>query len=75
MENHMYVVDEIIDEVIICENMETGEMHKFRKYPGAHEGDVIKIVDNKIVVDHDKTVIRKNRILDKVNRLEDKIDH
>ncbi len=75
MENNMYVVDKIVDEVMICESMETGEFGKFRAIKGIHEGDVVKIVDHKIVIDHDKTVIRKNRILDKVNRLEDKIDY
>ncbi len=75
MENNMYIVDKIIDQVLICENMETGHMDKFRAIQGVHEGDVIKVVDHKVMIDHEKTVIRKNRILDKVNRLEDKVEH
>ncbi len=69
MHTAMFVVDKIIKGIIICENIETGEMSKFKYSEGIVEGDVIKIVDNKVVVDHEYTRIRKNRILDKVSRL------
>ncbi len=72
MHELMYVVDRIKGEMLICENVETGEMFKFGKTTEVHEGDVIKIVNNKVVVDHEYTRIRKNRILDKVNRIEEK---
>ncbi len=72
MHELMYVVDRIKGEMLICENVETGEICKFGKVKDVHEGDVIKIVNNKVVVDHEYTRIRKNRILDKVNRIEEK---
>ncbi len=75
MHTSMFIVDKIVGESLVCENVETGEVCKFSKIKDVVEGDVIKIVDHKLVIDHEMTRIRRNRILDKVSRLEDKLDY
>ncbi len=65
----MFIVDRIIENTMICENMQTLETFEFEKIDNVCEGDVIKIVDNKIVIDYDLTTERKNKIANKLKKL------
>ncbi len=65
----MFIVDRIIENIMICENMQTLETVEFVKIDGVCEGDVIKIVDNKIVIDYELTNERKTKIANKLKRL------
>ncbi len=72
---NMYIVDRIEEGILVCENMETGKIEKFKKAEGISEGDVIKVADNEIVIDEKLTLIRKNRIYDKINVIRDETSH
>ncbi len=65
----MFIVDRIIENIMICENMQTLEIIEFEKIDSVCEGDIIKIVDNKIVIDYDLTTERKNKIANKLKKL------
>ncbi len=65
----MYIVDRIIDGILICEIYETGEIVKFETNVKAKEGDVVKIVDDKVVIDYELTKQRKLKIAEKFKRL------
>ncbi len=65
----MYIVDRIIGTTLVCENQETGAMEKFETETEVSEGDVINIVDNKVVIDYELTMKRKARIAEKFNKL------
>lgn len=67
----MYIVDRIVENKMLCEtiNNEYSEIVTFEKVEGIKEGDIVRKVDNKFIVDFEETEKRKNKIKSKLNRL------
>ncbi len=67
-----YAVDEIIDDIAILENIETGERIdvSLKLLPsGVSDGTILSLVDGKYNFDLDEETIRRKRILEKMERL------
>lgn len=67
-----YAVDEIIDDIAILENIETGERIdvSLKLLPGGvSDGTILSLVDGKYNFDLDEETIRRKRILEKMERL------
>lgn len=67
-----YAVDEIIDDIAILENIETGERIdvSLDLLPnGVSDGTILSFVDGKYNFDLDEEMIRRKRILEKMEKL------
>lgn len=67
-----YAVDEIIDDIAVLENIETGESIEVscELLPGdIEDGTILSFVDGKYKCDLDEEMIRRKRILEKMSRL------
>ena len=71
----MYIVDRIEENLVILESrtirrMEEIEIYKFPK--NIKEGDIVDYIDNKYVINKEKTIETKNNIRNRFNRLKNK---
>ena len=71
----MYIVDRIEENLVILESrtirrMEEIEIDKFPK--NIKEGDIVDYIDNKYIINKEKTIETKNNIRNRFNRLKNK---
>ncbi len=71
----MYIVDRILDEIMICEDLDTKEFINLPLIENAKEGSYIKIVDNEFIIDEELTKNKKNEIRSKLEYLKKKRDN
>lgn len=66
-----YIIDRIINNTLVCENMEDGTIHNIvcEDTSVYQEGLVIKKVDDTIIIDQERTLARKNSIASRFNNL------
>lgn len=69
----LYVVDEIIDNIVRVQNLETKEMVELKKedLPDVKDGDVLKEENGIFTLDMDEKIRRLERIQEKFNRLKE----
>ena len=66
------VIDRFEENVVICENRNTGEIKEIRKEElaeGLKEGNIIKFENGKYILDEEKQEEIEKRIKDKMNDL------
>ena len=70
-----FVVDRIEEDIVVCENTETGKMQnillsdlKFKP----HEGDVLTYINGEFILDERELKIREERIKNKFESLKRK---
>lgn len=71
----MYTVDRIEENIVILENRNINEMIEIEKDKlpqNIKEGDIIESIDNKYKINTKKTIITKNNIRDRFNKLKNK---
>lgn len=67
-----YSIDQIIENIAVCENTDTGE--KIELYlselpQNIKEGNIITLKDGKYLLNSDEETLRRQRVQDKLNRL------
>lgn len=69
-----YVIDRIINNTLVCESMTDGTIHNILCDDSSlyQEGLVIKKVDDKIIIDQERTLSRKSSIASRFNNLKNK---
>ena len=69
----LYAVDEIIDNIVRVQNLETKEMVELKKedLPDVKDGDVLKEENGIFTLDMDEKIRRLERIQEKFNRLKE----
>ena len=68
----IFSVDRIKDGVLICEDIETGELHEIKpskKIDGIKEGSVIEVKGDEIILKEEIYLKRKEKILNLKNKL------
>lgn len=72
-----YIIDRIIDNILVCESMTDGTIHNIVcDDPSLYqEGLVIKKADDKIIIDQESTLARKNSITSRFNNLKKNSSH
>lgn len=65
----MYVIDRIVNDIMVCEDSETRQNININRIENAKEGDVLKKVDNNFVIDLESTEKRKLEIKEKLKKL------
>ena len=71
----MYIVDRIEENLVILEsiNKKRTEEIEIDKFPeNIKEGDIIDYIDNKYIINEQKTLETKNNIRNRFNRLKNK---
>lgn len=70
--NMKYAVDEIIDDIAVLENIDTGEKAEvyLELLPSdIKDGTIISFVDGEYHIDLDEEILRKQRIIEKMRLL------
>ena len=68
----IYTIDRFEEEYAICEDINTKKMIKIKKEDlpkNIKEGDFIKFILDKYIIDEEKTVETEKRIKEKMDRL------
>lgn len=69
----MLIVDRVENDVVVCEEYENENIVKIAlkeiKNYTLKDGDILIKVHNGYVVDHEKTLLRRQKIIDKFNKL------
>ena len=68
----IFSVDRIKDGVLICEDIESGNLHIVKpkaKISGIKEGSIIEVKDGKITLKEEMYLKRKEKILNLKNKL------
>ena len=71
----MYIVDRIEENLVILEsiNIKRTEEIEIDKFPkNIKEGDIVDYIDNKYIINKEKTIETKNNIRNRFNRLKNK---
>ena len=67
-----YAVDKIIDDIVVLEEITTGEIieKKLMELPdNISEGNIVVFSNNKYVLDKDKELLRKESLRERLERL------
>lgn len=67
-----YAIDQINENIVVLENIVTGEKIKVNKGvlpSNVREGNIITLKDEKYILNTDEEDIRRERIAEKLNRL------
>lgn len=67
-----YAIDQINEDIVILENIVTGEKIKVNKVKlpfNIQEGNIITLKDEKYILNTEEENIRRERIAEKLNRL------
>ena len=68
----IFSVDRIKDGVLICEDIESGDLHRVKtkeKIPEIKAGSIIEVKDGKITLKDEMYLKRKEKILNLKNKL------
>lgn len=68
----IFSVDRIKDGVLICEDIESGDLHSVKpkeKMPKIKEGSIIEVKGDKIILKEEIYLKRKEKILNLKNKL------
>ena len=64
-----YVIDKIVNGTAVCECLESDEKIEIAPPKNAKEGDVLKLVNNKFIVDAEATKHRQNALNARLQKL------
>lgn len=70
--NMKYAIDRIIEDIVVLENISTGEIieKNIKELPkGIHEGSIILSKDNEFIIDENEELLRKKSLRERLERL------
>lgn len=77
MDNNLFAIDRIEDNIVILENIKTKEkreIHRCELPSNIHEGAIVKFYNNNYILDSDEEEKRRCEILKRFQNLRKKIN-